>query len=273
LVELLVVIGIIALLISILLPALSRARQAADKIACASNLHQIVIAMLGYNTEHNGAGFPFIPMSDIESGQPVTRTWYNQQTGFGASSTWTRDGMLSRWLGAGNVYECPTIKSLNLPLYYQGMLTTSYGLNTNLSISNLTNQAQVRQASQTIMFAESLAVLSSGIFEFSPYIAPPDGGTSGTASYQFIGRHGKQGNAAFFDGHVEGVIPILPPQSDISTGIISAANYPKLVALNMGMCVPKGIDVSKFTDQSSMSAYLASQNASYWFWVNKSTRQ
>jgi len=58
LVELLVVIGIIAVLISILLPSLSRARQAAQTIACASNLRQMGVAWISYQQDNNGWMIP-----------------------------------------------------------------------------------------------------------------------------------------------------------------------------------------------------------------------
>jgi prepilin-type N-terminal cleavage/methylation domain-containing protein len=54
LVELLVVIGIIALLISILLPTLSRARRQAQFTQCAANLHDIGIAMMLYADNSHG---------------------------------------------------------------------------------------------------------------------------------------------------------------------------------------------------------------------------
>src|ERR1041385_399201 len=57
LVELLVVIGIIALLISILLPSLNRARETANRVKCGSNMRQIGQAMLLYSNE-NKAKYP-----------------------------------------------------------------------------------------------------------------------------------------------------------------------------------------------------------------------
>ena len=54
LVELLVVIGIIALLISILLPSLNKARESARRVKCLSNMRQIVLAMNMFAQDNKG---------------------------------------------------------------------------------------------------------------------------------------------------------------------------------------------------------------------------
>jgi prepilin-type N-terminal cleavage/methylation domain-containing protein/prepilin-type processing-associated H-X9-DG protein len=59
LVELLVVISIIALLLSILMPSLSKAREQAKRVICASNMKQVVLALQMYSLSNDGSLVPY----------------------------------------------------------------------------------------------------------------------------------------------------------------------------------------------------------------------
>jgi prepilin-type N-terminal cleavage/methylation domain-containing protein len=90
LIELLVVVAIIALLISILMPALGQARNQAKTTVCASRLYQIGTALYCYWTEWNGR-VPYVvsPMTNGFGNPPRTP---NNMPGFG-NAAWPDDDL------------------------------------------------------------------------------------------------------------------------------------------------------------------------------------
>src|SRR5690348_11450400 len=83
LVELLVVIGIIALLIGILLPALNKARAAGARAACLSNMRQIGVGLVMFTSEHKG----YMPKAYFNN-KPQYSNWPTDLIDAGSSSDW-----------------------------------------------------------------------------------------------------------------------------------------------------------------------------------------
>jgi prepilin-type N-terminal cleavage/methylation domain-containing protein/prepilin-type processing-associated H-X9-DG protein len=76
LVELLVVIGIIAVLIAILLPSLNAARRQADRIKCLSNMRQLGQGYLMYANDNKG-GFPVARWYGKFKGNTIDKRWHD----------------------------------------------------------------------------------------------------------------------------------------------------------------------------------------------------
>ena len=84
LVELLVAIGIVALLLAFLMPALSGARESAIRIKCANNLRQIGQFMIIYSSQQRDGGFPRTT-NKIRSDLQLDNAGYKVPNSFGNS--------------------------------------------------------------------------------------------------------------------------------------------------------------------------------------------
>lgn len=100
LVELLVVVGIIALLVAILIPTLGRARQQANRVACSSNLRQLGLAFVMYANDNR----QWLPYHADWGGNHV-EDWIHWERGRNIS-----DSAVAKYLGNFNasVFRCPS---------------------------------------------------------------------------------------------------------------------------------------------------------------------
>src|ERR1051325_1756927 len=117
LVELLVVIGIIALLISILLPAMNRAREAAKNVQCMSQLRQIGQAIYAYASSNRG----LTPAWSQIHNYPTDILNPNDTPDL---PNWSGPGwvvLLERYIGQkpdGKIWTCPSFKGVDPAITY-----------------------------------------------------------------------------------------------------------------------------------------------------------
>ena len=120
LVELLVVIGIIAILIAILLPALSRARLHSKRVSCMSNLRQLGTAHLAYAAENRGRLLPAGWMASIKPydirGDSSLECWFLPYS----------DLLLDRYIKDLRLMYCPVQDVQDMRAYWDADWHISY---------------------------------------------------------------------------------------------------------------------------------------------------
>ena len=103
LVELLVVIAIVAILASMLLPGLRKAREAAHRISCGSNLKQFGAAFHSYVSDSRDF-FPPADLSDLSGGE-INKNYWN----------WAWMFQREKYIPTGKIYKCPTAAGIMPP--------------------------------------------------------------------------------------------------------------------------------------------------------------
>jgi prepilin-type N-terminal cleavage/methylation domain-containing protein len=109
LIELLVVVAVIALLVAILIPSLSRAREQSRRAVCGSNLHQLGLAVHEYASQHSDA-IPRGPTDKLPYFQEQGwDEWASNQLWIGDLQTYNGWGrLLERELVEPRVLFCPS---------------------------------------------------------------------------------------------------------------------------------------------------------------------
>ncbi len=212
LVELLVVVGIIAVLMGVLMPALGKARESARRAICASNIRQLYVASMAYATDNRG----FLPPAHYYFVTRNLHRWHGTRASLSQPFDFAGSPLL-KYMQLQSVKQCPSFEPT--PGGFEAS-AGGYGYNDRYLGSSIDEAAgpmsivkkeinyinvpakfsMLTSPGQTIMFTDA-AMAAPGLIEYSFVEAPlTSGGWPASPSIHF--RHAGFANIAWADGHV-----------------------------------------------------------------------
>jgi prepilin-type N-terminal cleavage/methylation domain-containing protein/prepilin-type processing-associated H-X9-DG protein len=183
LIELLVVIAIIAILASMLLPALNQAREKAKAISCTSNLKQIGTAVVMYTDDYDGYLVNFFPHNNVNN-----------------AYRWDVILMRAKYLGSAGDYayhhafkypvlQCPTNDRITRQ--------DAPGYNFSVFFSHFKRQKKISNVKSSAFYMSDFG----DHYGYSLYWGFPDGAGGNYAA--FPNQHNLGGNVLYAGGHVK----------------------------------------------------------------------
>jgi prepilin-type N-terminal cleavage/methylation domain-containing protein len=224
LIELLVVIAIIAVLASLLLPVLAKAKEQSNRACCASNLHQWGLAM-GMYLDDSRAIFPAAKITNGTPGAPAgynedtpewtdlaafqaagqgTTVWYNVLPPYvGQNPLWQYAANPTNFIDSKTIFTCPTANELAPDFNPMIRIIFNYGLNYKGNTGMDTN---VSFASTMVLHPAAFVVLSesrahAGETPFYGTNPTNEIGTSHCCYAMESSRHNAGADLNFLDGH------------------------------------------------------------------------
>jgi prepilin-type N-terminal cleavage/methylation domain-containing protein len=185
LVELLVVIGIIGLLVSILIPALARAKEQARRARCLSNLRSLTTAWIQYQIDNRGT----ICGSNTHD---LSQTGFHDWVATGDDITCITEGVLYPYIKNIEVYKCPNDRIAYFHTYSMNSWLDGEGPDP------ITKMARITQPTDTFVFCEEMDPRGYNINSFMVPPYPAENWVDIPAP-----MHGTVGMLSFADGHAQ----------------------------------------------------------------------